>query len=959
MTTENIDIRIREDGARVVRRNLEDIDPAARKAAGGVDYLKRMLAALGGVLAVRELVRLLDTFTQLENRLRSTGIEGAALTGVYRELLAISNQTRSSVEGSVELYARLAASSKELGVSQRQLIDFTKSLNQAIILSGASAQEAQGGLQQLAQGLASGTLAGEELKSILENLPAVADIIAKSMGKTRGELKKLGSEGKISAQIVLKAFQEAREELDARFAVTVPTVSQSFQVLRNNVVDLVGAFDKATGLSGIMSSAILALANNLDTVVRGVVALASGLVLVAGTAAGLRAAAAAVAALGVAVAANPLGALLVVLVSVVSAVALFRDQLLLGTDSVTTLGDLFRALGETISSVFGTLYDYVRAALEPMGALFKDVFGSIDVTLYGVLKVAARVVDIFVGLWRGAVFALAEIFSGVPPALSDIMTRGLNTILVKIGAFVNAAGALLNTVTEFAGLGKIASTIDFRLDNKDAGAAARLGGDIADAFSLGFNRATPAKDFLDKVANRAVELGQNRKLAESSAGGVVSDVAGPPVKPPVDTKELMKAENALRSLLNTILPSSGAVLELAKAQRTLNEAQAAGLITSQQNAKYYALAQRFYEDAINPLGKYNRELDEQIQLQRVNMNEREVESQLLSITKDLRQQGLDLTTAETAALREKLQLLRDTTLATQAQDQLLAASVGQRQAYVTQLQAINALMRDSSSGFTQGDAATAVNGMAPDLFAGTQTAVDAQLASFQAMYEQIDALRQNDLISEQTAATARTRIAIMQNEARLSGTKDFFGNLASLSSSGNKKIAAIGKAAAVTQATIDGVLAVQKALAAPPGWPYNAPQVIAVGISAAANVAKIAGFKEGGYTGDVGTSTVAGVVHGREYVVNAEATARNRAALDAMNAGATLNGGAGGKPNVSIVINTPPGTTTTKEERDTPDGKQIEFTIAEVVTKQVRRGGMIADAIESQYGLNRATGTAR
>ena len=98
----------------------------------------------------------------------------------------IANATRSDFEATSELYARLANSSKELGVGQEQLLKFTKILNQAIVLSGASAEEAAGGIRQLAQGMASGTLRGDELNSVMENFPKVADIIAQGLGVTRG-----------------------------------------------------------------------------------------------------------------------------------------------------------------------------------------------------------------------------------------------------------------------------------------------------------------------------------------------------------------------------------------------------------------------------------------------------------------------------------------------------------------------------------------------------------------------------------------------------------------------------------------------------------------------------------------------------------------------------------------------------------------------------------------------------
>lgn len=958
MTTETLDIRIREDGSVVVKRNIESIGGSAQKTSTAVDFLKRALVGLGGALAARELLRLVDSFTNLQNRLRATGLEGQNLTGVYQALLKVSNDTRSSVESSVELYSRLAISSKELGVSQQDLIGFTKSLNQAIILSGASAQEAQAGLIQLSQGLASGTLRGDELRSVLEQLPAVADVIAKQLGVTRGQLRKMGEDGKITARTVIDAFRNARAELEEKFGKTVPTISQSFMVLKNNFIDFVGRVDQATGASATLSKLLMALANNIDTVVYAVLSLVAGLVLVGGTQYVIAGVATAFKALTAAIAANPIGAFLILLTTVITALTLFRDKILVGIDGVTTLGDYMRALGELASQGFTAILDVAQATFGPLVGLAREWFSSVDISIIGIAKAVARGVDTILGVWRGAVYALVAIFEGVPPALSDIFTQALNTVLDKIGKFVNRAGELLSTVTEFAGLGKIASNFDFTIDNKDAGAAKRLGTDIAAAFNEGFGAAKPAQDFLDRLSNRAVELGQNRKLEERFAKGNVGTDAGKPAKLPVDQKEVDKATNALRALLNTILPSSGAVLELAKAQQTLNEAQKLGLISAEQNAKYLELAKRYYQDIINPLGKINRELDEQANLLRVSSHEREVETQLLAYTKDLQSQGITLTQAETVALREKLQALRDQNAVVAAQDQLLAQSVDARRAYVTQLTAIQNLLADTSSGFTQGDAATAINAMAPDLFAGTQVQLEAQIASFQAMYEQIDLLRQKDLISEETASVARTRVALMQNELRLKGTQDFFSNLASLSSSGNKRIAAIGKAAAVTQATIDGILAVQKALAAPPGWPYNAPQVIAVGVAQAANVAKLAGFEEGGFTGNFGRKTVAGMVHGQEYVVNADATRRNRAALEAMNAGADMR--MNGSGNVEVFVNNySSNTQTTTKERETPNGRQIEVTIRDVVARDIRSGGPIASAAETQWNLNRAAGTVR
>ncbi|MFG0754886.1 phage tail length tape measure family protein [Pseudomonas sp. TYF_14] len=113
----------------------------------------------------------------------------------------------------------------------------------------------------------------------------------------------------------------------------------------------------------------------------------------------------------------------------------------------------------------------------------------------------------------------------------------------------------------------------------------------------------------------------------------------------------------------------------------------------------------------------------------------------------------------------------------------------------------------------------------------------------------------------------RAKIDEATNRALLSGASTFFDNMSSLSQSSNKRLAAIGKAAAITQATIDGYLAVQKALAAFPP-PFNFAAAAAVGVATAANVANIAGigFSEGGYTGPGGVNDPAGVVHKGEVV---------------------------------------------------------------------------------------------
>lgn len=253
MATERLTIVVDERGARVVKGKLADIGKGAKQAEGGVKLLRRALGFIGAAAIIRGAIRTADAFTQMQNRIRLVTSSTAELNATTDKLLALSQRTRSDLGSNVELFNRVTLATKDLGTSQQEVLQFTESLNQAIKISGASAVEASAGVIQLSQGLASGTLRGDELRSVLEQLPAVADVIARDLGITRGELRLFGQEGKINAEVVLKAFRNAREELEERFKKTVGTTAEEIVKLKNAVTVAFGRFNEAAGGSQFLA----------------------------------------------------------------------------------------------------------------------------------------------------------------------------------------------------------------------------------------------------------------------------------------------------------------------------------------------------------------------------------------------------------------------------------------------------------------------------------------------------------------------------------------------------------------------------------------------------------------------------------------------------------------------------------------------------------------------------------
>lgn len=514
-------------GSRRVRRELQGVENAA-------DRVRRSLAGafafVGIGVGVRGLIDLADAFTNVQNRLRTVTDGQAELARITNELFEVSNRTRQSFEATAELYARVGLASRELGLSQRQTLQFTESLNQAVTLSGATAAEAEAGLIQLSQGLASGALQGDELRSVLEQLPVVADVIADSLGVTRGQLRGLGADGMITADVVIRAFAEAREELAGRFAETVPTIGQAFAVLRNNVIQIVGAFTQATGASDLLAQSILILANNMETILR--LTLAVGLAMgVQFARVGIGAAIAGVTALTAAIAANPIGAIAVGITIAVSALVSFADRLRISGDGLANLQDLAQAAFEFISTGVAELVNFFRDNFGDIFTVVDGVFDDIGVTFESVLTIAARVVDGVIGVFLGGAMAVVAAFQSVPAALEAIFTSAFNAISAQFTGFINNIISGLNLIPGVA--------IDsFEAIQLEAGTSfSEIGSNVSDAFAEGFAGNNSAENAVNALFDRAEAIAQSRiadqrliELANARLG--IDDAPTVPGTPP-------------------------------------------------------------------------------------------------------------------------------------------------------------------------------------------------------------------------------------------------------------------------------------------------------------------------------------------------------------------------------------------------------------------------------------------
>jgi tape measure domain-containing protein len=218
-------------------------------------------AAFFGLIgvAIRNLVggllQTADAYTMLQARLQIVSKDAAENATHLQAIYKIAQDARVPLEAVGKTYQRIALNGARLGITQGQVAQITSTLSKALTLSGATAEEAANGMIQLTQAMSKGKLDGDELRSVFENMPLVVAEMEKATGRTRGELYKLASQGKITAEVLLGSLLKAGVSVDAAFSKMPRTFGQAATQLSNAWEMMMGkANDGQSAINGFTAS---------------------------------------------------------------------------------------------------------------------------------------------------------------------------------------------------------------------------------------------------------------------------------------------------------------------------------------------------------------------------------------------------------------------------------------------------------------------------------------------------------------------------------------------------------------------------------------------------------------------------------------------------------------------------------------------------------------------------------
>ncbi|RAZ53227.1 hypothetical protein DP194_23410, partial [Enterobacter hormaechei subsp. xiangfangensis] len=211
----------------------------------------------------RSVAEYADAWTTLNNKLANALRPSEQLVDVTERVFNITQQTRSSLDATATLYARLERGTRQYNTSAEDLAKLTTIINQGFVVSGATAQEAENAIIQLSQGIASGVLRGEEFNSVSEQGSRLMVALADSMGVGIGELRQMAAAGKLTTDVVVNGLLSQGTAIGNEFANTTTTISQALQVAGNNITKFFGENSTVKTGTAIFNDAVIGVSENI------------------------------------------------------------------------------------------------------------------------------------------------------------------------------------------------------------------------------------------------------------------------------------------------------------------------------------------------------------------------------------------------------------------------------------------------------------------------------------------------------------------------------------------------------------------------------------------------------------------------------------------------------------------------------------------------------------------------
>lgn len=221
----NVDTEQAESGISSLKNSINDLKSSISGSfiLGNVigDFLYDVIENVASIPG--KIIKASDAYSGIMARLNLvTGSQEQAVAlneQIYQSALRL--RARGQYDVMADSVSKIAMTAKEAFPDPKTVVPFMENIQKLFTIGGTDAVHQADALLQLIQALGSGKLQGDELRSIAEAAPLIEKVIAEYMGVSMGEIKELGFEGEITAEIIKNAVLGATDEINRQFE-TIP-----------------------------------------------------------------------------------------------------------------------------------------------------------------------------------------------------------------------------------------------------------------------------------------------------------------------------------------------------------------------------------------------------------------------------------------------------------------------------------------------------------------------------------------------------------------------------------------------------------------------------------------------------------------------------------------------------------------------------------------------------------------
>lgn len=224
--------------------NIKNIKNSAESAASS---FRNMFAAFVGFSAAQSLGKTAETMMSMEARVGMLPQTIGEASDAFDMVGKRASSARQSIDAYGNLYIKLQNAGKDFIKTQEEGLQVTDTLSKALVVGGATAQEQSSAMLQFAQAIGSGVLQGDEMRAMAEAAPQFMDELAKAIGVPRSEIKKMGSDGKLTSKVIIEAVKKMSSVFDEKFKQMPMTISQAITIGQNRWAMFINKLNRKSG----------------------------------------------------------------------------------------------------------------------------------------------------------------------------------------------------------------------------------------------------------------------------------------------------------------------------------------------------------------------------------------------------------------------------------------------------------------------------------------------------------------------------------------------------------------------------------------------------------------------------------------------------------------------------------------------------------------------------------------